>query len=36
MFDQQMFNKFQGKSLTLTGHSLSAFVTVTVSNVVGF
>ena len=35
-FHQQMPNKFQAKSLTLTEHSLSVFVTVTVSNVVRF
>ena len=35
-FHQEMSNKFQGKSLTLTEHSLSVFVTVTVSNVVRF
>ena len=31
-----MPNKFQGKSLTLTEHSPSLFVTVTVSNIVRF
>ena len=35
-FHRHMPNKFQGKSLTLTEHSPSSFVTVTVSVIVRF
>ena len=35
-FHRHMPNKFQGKSLTLSEHSSSVFVTVTVSNIVRF